>query len=374
MIVIIAPEDDFHAIVTRHVLREEFSSDCEILELGAFPRSAQLSLAIDAQREHIRYRSEARRIDWSAVQAVWWRRPQLTFTTAQDMADDAAASEFAVRECSSIVMTLFSDGPARVVNRPHRQQRAACKGTQLVHAMRLSIPVPATLITNDRDEVDAFRQTHPACVFKVLTWFGERLIPTQRLTDEDLLHADALDRAPIIVQEQLPPGMDIRVNIFGTELFAAAKQVDSVDGRLDLALWEDHVLPDCLGRQLLELMHVLGLDYGCSDLRLLPDGRYIFLEVNPSGQFLMVERDTQQPLTRSLCRLLSADGAAATGRARAGRECGRPWWSWSQIRWHSKTAASRMAAFAPPRNSAAIPSSSRLALQAHRPSRCAPYS
>jgi hypothetical protein len=92
-----------------------------------------------------------------------------------------------------------------------------------------------------------------------------------------------------------------------------------VDGRLDLQLWRDHVLPISLRRKLLDLLRVLGLDYGCVDLRLLPDGQYFFLEVNPAGQFLMVERDTKQPLTRSLCRLLTAqtvEGESALGKPR----------------------------------------------------------
>ena len=203
-------------------------------------------------------------------------------------------------------MTLFNGESPRVINRPHQQHLAVCKGTQLLHAKRLSIQVPDTLITNSRDDIEAFRAQYHKCVFKVLTWMGTRLIPTRTLTEADLEYADALRFAPIIVQEQLPLGLDIRVNIFGTEVYAAAKAVETVDGRLDLRLWEDHILPESLSQKLIALLRVLGLDYGCIDLRLLPDGRYFFFEVNPSGQFLMVERDTKQPLTMSLCRLLTA--------------------------------------------------------------------
>lgn len=51
-------------------------------------------------------------------------------------------------------------------------------------------------------------------------------------------------------------------------------------------------------------MKRLRLHYGCIDLRLKPDGTYVFFEINPSGQFLFVEDDTHQPLCESMEELL----------------------------------------------------------------------
>jgi glutathione synthase/RimK-type ligase-like ATP-grasp enzyme len=306
MIIIIAPRDDFHAILARHVIRDRFGEDCEILDLAAFPQSTQLSLEIVGDRHQMQYRGDVGDVDWRDVSTVWWRRPQL-HSASDGRASGDAETAFVDRECSSLVMSLFNESRPRVINRPKEQLLAACKGTQLLGATRLSIPVPDTLITNSRDDAEAFRSRHKSCVFKALTWMdGQRLIPTRTLTDAELEDPDALQAAPLIVQEQLPAGSDIRVNIFGTDVYAAAKPVTTVDGRLEGQPWHEHSLPDPLSHKLVDLLGALGLDYGCVDLRLLPDGRYFFLEVNPSGQFLMVERDTKQPLIRSLCRLLTA--------------------------------------------------------------------
>jgi hypothetical protein len=51
-------------------------------------------------------------------------------------------------------------------------------------------------------------------------------------------------------------------------------------------------------------MRRLGLVYGAIDLRLTPEGRYVFLEINPSGQFLYVEHATGQPITAALAKAL----------------------------------------------------------------------
>ena len=53
-------------------------------------------------------------------------------------------------------------------------------------------------------------------------------------------------------------------------------------------------------------MRRLGLIYGAIDLRLTADGRYVFLEINPAGQFLYVEQQTGQPIAAALAARLAA--------------------------------------------------------------------
>ena len=53
-------------------------------------------------------------------------------------------------------------------------------------------------------------------------------------------------------------------------------------------------------------MGKLGLVYGAIDMRLTPNGRYVFLEINPAGQWLFIENRTGQPITMSLARILAS--------------------------------------------------------------------
>ena len=54
-----------------------------------------------------------------------------------------------------------------------------------------------------------------------------------------------------------------------------------------------HELPPETTAKLRELMNGLGLMYGAIDLRLTPEGRYVFL-----GQFLYIEKETGHPSQR----------------------------------------------------------------------------
>lgn len=52
-------------------------------------------------------------------------------------------------------------------------------------------------------------------------------------------------------------------------------------------------------------MERLGLVYGAIDMRVTPEERYVFLEINPAGQWLFMEERTRAPMTRTFANLLS---------------------------------------------------------------------
>lgn len=70
------------------------------------------------------------------------------------------------------------------------------------------------------------------------------------------------------------------------------------------ATMEAYELPSKIKNLLLKLMDSLGLVYGAIDMRLRPNGDYIFLEINPSGQWLFVEDGTGLPITKTFSELM----------------------------------------------------------------------
>ena len=61
---------------------------------------------------------------------------------------------------------------------------------------------------------------------------------------------------------------------------------------------------------------MLGLSYGAVDLVLTPEGRYVFLEINPNGQYLWVEDATGLPISDALCDLLMGSSIGTTDATR----------------------------------------------------------
>jgi glutathione synthase/RimK-type ligase-like ATP-grasp enzyme len=218
--------------------------------------------------------------------------------------------EYCMRECETFLKGVIESIDIPVINNPIFEVAAAQKPLQLKIAQKVGLPIPKTIMSNDPQEIIEFwKKMDGRCIYKAFRSPSWQLVETRMLTEEDLKHLDKLRHAPIIVQEKIEKGSDIRVNIFGERIFAAAVNTSilaaELDWRLDLtATWKEHLLPDDVGQKLICLLRRLGLHYGCFDLRQQPDGTYVFLEVNPSGQFIFMELYTGQPITRSFAELL----------------------------------------------------------------------
>ena len=54
-------------------------------------------------------------------------------------------------------------------------------------------------------------------------------------------------------------------------------------------------------------MSELGLVFGAVDLICTPEREYVFLEVNPSGEWGMLERDLGLPISEAIAKALLED-------------------------------------------------------------------
>ncbi|WP_331765738.1 hypothetical protein [Embleya sp. NBC_00896] len=57
-------------------------------------------------------------------------------------------------------------------------------------------------------------------------------------------------------------------------------------------------------RGVLAMLDVLGLPYGAFDFVITPTGEWVVLEVNPSGQYGLVEQATGLPITAAIADYL----------------------------------------------------------------------
>ncbi|MER2606692.1 MAG: MvdC/MvdD family ATP grasp protein [Siculibacillus sp.] len=262
-----------------------------------------------------RMTTDGETIDWSEIGAVWYRRPE---PFALSTALTAEEKEFAHHECISVMQGAWRSFDAFWVNHPDRIRIAESKPLQLTLAGRLGFTVPRTLFTNDPDEVRAlWAECGGAVVYKSMTQgvLGRGLqqsVYTNRVTAEHLARADLLSNAPGLFQEEIPKVADLRITVIGDRLFPVEIRSQSepdavVDWRRGEVPRMEHVpceLPDEVARACLDLDRALGLHYSAIDMVLTPDGRHVFLEINPSGQFGWIESLTGLPLIETLADLL----------------------------------------------------------------------
>jgi glutathione synthase/RimK-type ligase-like ATP-grasp enzyme len=313
MILVISTAGDEHA---RTVFREleRLGAAERLLDLSQFPQELRLSLAYDAAGgRDFRLRSPAGdALALGDVRVVWWRRPQPFQVDAQIRRPSHRG--FAYNESHEAFAGLWQALDVFWVNHPTCDEVAARKVYQLRVAQEVGLDIPATLMSNDSEAARAFVAAREPgqTIYKAFSATEQEWRETRLLKPEEVAGLDNVAFAPVIFQEYVPAAADLRITAVGGEFFPAAiySQETSypVDFRMDMsrARIEATALPVDVEDQLRNLMGRLRLVYGAIDMRLTPEGRYVFLEVNPAGQWLFIEQRTSQPISATLAALLAS--------------------------------------------------------------------
>jgi len=306
-VLILSTVDDVHAQAVLAALAVR-GARAELVDLAEFPTRLALSMAFaDGRRRFELRRRPGGVLDLDSVRAVWWRRPQ-PFRLPAGITP--SGQRFAMSEATTAFQGLYQSLDAHWVNEPARDAVAAHKPYQLALAQRLGFDIPPTLMTNDAEEARAFWRRHRGeVIYKQFIAHPETWRETRRLKPEDEALADSVAHAPVIFQQFVPAVADLRVTAVGGAFYAAATDVRKADYPQDVRMNLDakyvaHDLPAEVTDRLGTLMARLGLVYGAIDLRLTPEGRYVFLEINPAGQFLYIENATGQPIAAALAEAL----------------------------------------------------------------------
>jgi glutathione synthase/RimK-type ligase-like ATP-grasp enzyme len=315
MIVVISHEGDLHA---RRVLERlgEWGRDAFLFDIADFPNESTLTIDYN-DPQHPRVRLAHRRkgtVELTDATAVWWRRPQFVNL---DAISDADARGFAFGEWHEALQGLNHLLVCPWMNPPTNDDAASRKALQLAVAHSLGMTVPDTLMTSDAGEARAFVERHGVgrTIYKIFSATHQVWRETRLVRADDLELLDSLQLAPVIFQEYIPAVADIRVTIVGDAIFPMA--IDSrgtsyeVDFRVSLAEARTSAveLPDRMMAALKLLMKRFGLVYGAVDLRLTDSGDYVFLEINPAGEFLFAENGTGFPITDAVAGWLTSPGA-----------------------------------------------------------------
>jgi ATP-GRASP peptide maturase of grasp-with-spasm system len=189
----------------------------------------------------------------------------------------------------------------------------------LRRAAEAGLEIPATLVTNDRARLQAFMREHGRIITKSL-WNGRTFMQgrdawsllTYELRQEDV--DGAPERFfPSLVQALLEKDLEVRTFYLDGECWSMAifSQLDrqtSIDFRHYNFRRPNRFVPYRLPAEVEEgartLMRGLALDTGSLDFVRTPDGRHVFLEVNPVGQFQMVSVPCNYNLEKKMAERL----------------------------------------------------------------------
>lgn len=347
-VVIVTEEHDPHTDHVIHLLRA-MGQPFLRLHPGDLPQEASVAFAYDSHGWGGTIHSQGRTIDVDAIRSIWWRRPK-TPTLPQHLSEDEHI--FAELEWRYTLRGIWESIDCFWMSPPHCIALASAKTSQLARAARLGFDVPRTLITTDPEAAHSFyEQCGGQIVYKVLsdpflgmssrmdeinrrlraeiggpiapaellTRFRPRGVHTTPIGEAQLAMLESIRLTPCLFQEYVPKQVELRVTVVDDLVFAA--EIDSqqhektrIDWRhYDVAIpYRAAELPDAVAARCVELTSSYGLNFGAIDLILTPDGRYVFLEINPNGQWLWVQdRVPELPIAEAIAARL-ARGRSST--------------------------------------------------------------
>ena len=296
-VLILGGQDDDHAAFMLDHLRQK-GVDAELFDSRWFPAQMHLSHDPVAGAWTIRLPS-GRVLAPGVVKSVYWRCYNLV--AAPELPDDEQAW-IAGNDARGLFESLLIRLPARWVNGWNAFLLHQTKPVQLALVAALGVEVPATLLANDPESVRAFAARHPRSIFKPVQGGAHtRPVTPAHLTDANLRN---LAYAPVTLQEEVA-GTNIRAFVAGERVLACEVRAGTLDFRdTDDPELFVHALPPKIEDQCRQIARALDLVWTGIDYRLTAEGRYVFLEANPSPMFLGFEARCGLPLTAALTGLL----------------------------------------------------------------------
>lgn len=184
---------------------------------------------------------------------------------------------------------------------------------QLNQAKILGLQTPESIITNNSLTAHKFLQQHQKSIIKPIS-NGLQVVNndiysiyTSEIKKDffSLYKESELFETPIFLQEKIKNKSDIRVVIINKNIFTVRidkNDKSEVDWRKPeiLKTYSKINLPKKLSNLLIRLNKSFGLIYSAIDLIETPKGEFIFLEINPVGEWVWLESELDLNISETL--------------------------------------------------------------------------
>ena len=254
------------------------------------------------------------------VRGVYFRRPIPPSLKYDVKEDNLIFAEREIKETLSGFWRLLDK--AIWMNNPKYIYLARNKIEQLKIAKSIGFNIPNTLVSTNYSTIrDFYDKNKPIIIKAVKHGFYEnknkiKVALTTELNPNDIEGLNNYAKIPAIYQNKLQKLFDIRITVIGDKVFSAAiysqeHRASKVDWRAwDLSekfnLRHERIeIPSSISRECIEITRYFSLSFSAIDMVYTTEGEYVFLEMNPSGQWAWIEERLEYPLRDTIIDYLT---------------------------------------------------------------------
>lgn len=240
--------------------------------------------------------------------SVWFRRTKLPIVENQNLAKKA----YLLCEYESLLKNLLSTIDAKWLSNPFSIYQAENKLYQLRLAKSLGFKTPNTLVTNSKEDLKTFYLNNsknviikPLSQSRINNNNETEYIFTNVLKESHIDEIEKYDLTPCIFQEKIEKSIELRVTVVGENVFTAGVnsqilEATKTDWRKEKLKFYPEEIPNEIKQKCISLVKMLNLKFGAIDLIKDKEGNYIFLEINPNGQWAWIENETGLNISDSI--------------------------------------------------------------------------
>lgn len=189
------------------------------------------------------------------------------------------------------------------------------KINQLRRASELGMKIPDTLISSNYISMKNF--VVDKAVYKPISRptpesIGDNKIILTSIVDDSDLSEESTSAKLSLLQRYVKKRLEIRTyviadNVMSVEIHNQKSKISNIDWRnYDIANTPHyiHSLPNEIADACKKLTHSFNLKFSAIDMILTPENEYYFLELNPQGLWLWLEKLTEIQITKTLAQEL----------------------------------------------------------------------
>ncbi|SHM43276.1 MvdC/MvdD family ATP grasp protein [Flavobacterium chilense] len=303
-------------VTTDFVVRRLTEQNINFYRLNTEDLLTKNKLSFNFQKnEFILYDKEIDlKIDLLKVKSVYYRRPILPSFPSDELT--SGEQTFILNEITYWIEGLYKIlRNAFWISPVFSIREAESKIFQLQIAKELGFKVPDSLITNDVDTARKFIGLSPKIIKPIKTGLIDDKVKSKVIFTSVFNNSDQIERiesCPSYFQDFIDKATDIRVTVVGEKVFPASilsqefeeTKVDWRNGENLKLTYEKINLPKKIEELCVKLTKKLGLNFGAIDFVKDKNDEFVFLEINPNGQWAWIERQLDYNISQEICNQL----------------------------------------------------------------------
>ncbi|MCG8411558.1 MAG: hypothetical protein MI739_09770 [Bacteroidales bacterium] len=283
-----------------------------------YPSEISLSCSYRNKRWEFCMHQNGERIDLTDIHAIWYRR----LNVAGKLNDIIEEKYFnaSKEESRRTLLGIMSTMDTFILDYTWKVRYADFKLRQLKVASELGLEIPETLFTNNEKEtVGFYNNINRDMITKMQTSFAiyekgiENVVFTNKITDKEIDNLTGLQYCPMTFQKSIEKKVELRVTVVGKKIFTAAINPNNNENAKNdwrkegvnlIDKWEKYELPESVSEKIFKLMDYYQLNYGAIDIIVTNDDRYVFLEINPVGEFFWLDKIPDFDISKEIANVL----------------------------------------------------------------------